>query len=188
MPNRQFNVYSSQFVVVRNETFDWVVNAAEASSVTVQPVSSWPLTQNQYAVTAGTPTSATVSSSAPAGSYAFDCTPAAPNVGSQAIVVAAVDFVDVCSTFTLMPGDFFIWKNSTANDVTIAPDPSNPDFWPLGSQSHTIAAHGHLSLLIPTDADTDKEYNLVVTFDGGGGCTQDTQPKLIVGGSGMTGS
>ncbi len=185
MPNRQFNVYSSQFVVVRNETFDWVVNAAEAGSVTVQPVNTWPLTQNQCSVIAGTPTSATVSNTASAGSYAFDCTPA---VRSQAIVVAAIDFVDVCSTFTLMPGDFFIWKNSTAYAVTIAPDPANPDFWPLGSQSHSIGPYGHLSLSIPADADVDKSYNLVVTFDGGGGCTQDTQPKLIVGGSGMEGA
>ena len=181
MPNRQFNVYSSQIVVVRNEAFDWVLNAAEASSVTVQPVSSWPLTQNQYSITAGMPTPASVSGSAAAGSYAFNCTPSAPDVRSQTIVVAALDFVDVCSSFTLMPGDFFIWKNSTGNAVTIAPDPANPDFWPLGSQSHTIAAHGHLSLSIPADADSGKEYNLVVTFDGGGGCTQNTQPKIIVG-------
>jgi hypothetical protein len=181
MPNRQFNVFSSQIVVVPNETFDWVLNPAEAGSVTVQPVSSWPLTQSQYSVTAGTPTQANVNSSATAGSYAFNCNPPAPDVASQSIVVAARDFVDVCSSFTLMPGDFFIWKNDTANAVTIAPDPANPDFWPLGSQSHTIGAHGHLALSIPTDADRGKEYNLVITFDGGGGCTQDTQPKLIVG-------
>jgi len=86
-----------------------------------------------------------------------------------------------------MPGDYFIWINDTANAVTIAPDPNNDDFWPLESQSHTIQPHGHLALQIPDDADANMEYALIVTFAGGGSCTQDTQPKLIVG-SGMGGS
>jgi hypothetical protein len=185
---RQFNVYSPLIVVVPNENFDWVLNSAEASSVTVEPVSTWPLTDSSYTVNAGTPVPASVSGTAAAGSYSFTCNPPAPNVTSQQIIVAARNFVDVCSSVTLMPGDYFIWKNDTANPVTIAPDPSNPDFWPLGSQSHGVGAHGHLALQIPADAEMGKSYNLVVTFQGGGGgCPQDTQPKLIVG-SGMGGS
>ena len=184
MPNRQFNVYSPRIVLVPNENFDWTLNPAEGSSVTVQPVSSWPLTQSQYSVTAGTPVPASVGSSAVGGSYSFTCNPPAPNVTTQQIAIAARNFVDVCSSVTLMPGDYFIWKNDTGNAVTISPDPSNPDFWPLQSQSHGIGAHGHLALQIPPDAETGKSYNLIVTFDGGGGCTADTQPKLIVG-SGM---
>lgn len=181
MPNRQFNVYSPSFVVVPKESFDWVLDSAEGTSVTVDPVNTWPLTPTSYTVDAGTPASANVNSSAAAGSYSFTCTPPAPNVTSQQIIVAALDFVSVCSSFTLMPGDYFVWFNDTANAVTIAPDPNNQDFWPFPSQSHTIPAHGHLALQIPANADTDMEYDLVVTFDGGGGCTQDTQPKIIIG-------
>jgi hypothetical protein len=185
---RKFNVYSPIIVVVPGESFEWVLNPSEANSVTVQPVSSWPLTQNQYSVIAGTPLAASVSNSASAGSYSFTCNPAAPNVTSQQLVVAARNFVDVCSSFTLMPGDYFIWKNDTGSAVTITPDPGNPDFWPFEGQSHTISAHGHKALQIPATADTNKTYNLVVAFDGGGGCPAATQPKLIVGGSGMGGS
>lgn len=187
MPNRQFNVYSPSIVVVPRENFHWVLNSAEAPSVTVQPVAggSWPLTSSQYSVTAGTPVQASVSSSATAGNYAFACSPPAPNVTSQQIIVAALDFVTVCSTFTLKPGDYFIWYNDTTSEVTIAPDPNNDDFWPLGSQSHAMGPHGHIALQIPASAEPGKEYALVVTFTGGGGCTQDTQPKLIVSGSGM---
>ena len=183
MPNRKFNVYSPLIVVVPGESFEWELNPSEASSVTVQPVTSWPLTQNQYSVTAGTPVPASVSNPASAGGSSFTCTPAAPNVTSQQIIVAARNFVDVCDSFTMMPGQYFIWKNDTGSAVTISPDPANTDFWPFQGQSHSISAHGHKALQIPADAQINKSYNLVVTFDGGG-CPAATQPKLIVG-SGM---
>lgn len=181
MPNRQFNVYSALVVVVPGEPFDWVANTAEGTQVTVNAGGNWPLDKNQYTVTPTTPAPASVNSGAAAGSYSFSCDPAAPNVQSQALIVAALDFVDPCSDVTVIPGEYFIWLNDTGSAVTIAPDPANDDFWPFESQSHTISAHGHLAVQIPPDADAGKTYNLVVTYEGGGGCTQNTQPKLIVG-------
>ena len=71
--------------------------------------------------------------------------------------------------------------------MTIVPDPDNRNFWPIGDQHHYIEASGHHAVQIPANAKQNR-YDLVVTFDGGGGCNQDTQPKLIVGGSGMAGS
>jgi len=182
---RKFNVYSPLVVVVPNENFNWVLNSAEAASVTVQPVNSWPLNQNSYSVTAGTPVQATVPAGAVKGTYSFSCTPSAPNIDSQQIVVAARHFIDPCSDVSVMPGDYFVWKNDNTSGVTILPDPSNPNFWPIGDQHHYIQAAGHHAVQVPSHA-TAGTYNLLVTFDGGGGCTQATQPKLIVGGSGMS--
>jgi hypothetical protein len=182
---RQFNVFSPFLVVVPNEAFEWVLDSAEASSVIVRPVSTWPLTESQYTVTAGTPEPASVSNSATGGIYPFACTPPAPNVTEQRLAVAARNFVDVCGSFSIMPGEYFIWRNDTVNAVTIAPDPNNDDFWPLPGQSYTIQAHGHVALQIDPEAETEKEYVLVVTFEGGGGCTEASQPKLIVGSSGL---
>jgi len=182
---RKFNVYSPVIVVVPGENFDWVLNSAEAPSVTVQPATSWPLNQNSYSVTAGTPAQATVAASATKGAYSFSCTPADPNVGSQKIVVAARQFINPCSDVSVMPGDYFIWKNENTGGVTIEPDPGNSDFWPIEGQHHYIQGGGHHAVQVLPNAGAGS-YNLVVTFDGGGGCTQATQPKLIVGGSGMS--
>ncbi len=184
---RKFNVYSPLIVVVPSENFEWMLNPAEAASVTVQPVNTWPLNQNSYSVTAGTPVQATVSATAVKGAYPFSCTPSAPNVTAQQIVVAARTFVNPCSDVSVMPGDYFVWKNDNTSGVTIVPDPNNRNFWPIGDQHHYIEAAGHHAVQVPANAAAGS-YDLVVTFDGGGGCTQDTQPKLIVGGSGMAGS
>jgi hypothetical protein len=184
---RKFNVYSPLVVVVPNENFDWVLNSAEAASVTVQPVNNWPLSQNSYSVTAGTPVQATVSATAVKGTCFFSCTPAAPNVATQQIVVAALHFVNPCSDVSVMPGDYFVWKNDNASGVTIVPDPNNPNFWPIGDQHHYIEAAGHHAVQVPANAAAGS-YTLLVTFDGGGGCTAATQPKIIVGGSGVAGS
>jgi hypothetical protein len=181
---RKFNVYSPVVVVVPNENFEWVLNSAEAPSVTVQPVSSWPLNQNSYPVTAGTPVQATVAAGAAKGTYSFSCTPPAPNVGSQQIVIAARHFIDPCSDVSVMPGDYFVWKNSGTDGVTIVPDPANPNFWPIGDQHHYIKGGGHHAVQVPANAAAGS-YSLLLTFDGGGGCAQDTQPKLIVGSGGL---
>jgi hypothetical protein len=181
MPNRQFNVYSPLVVVVPGEPFNWVCNSAEGTQVTVESEDGWPLNQDPYTVTSGTPAPATVNSGAAAGSYGFSCNPTAPNVQSQALVVAALDFVSPCSDVTVMPSEYFIWVNDTDQALTIEPDPGNEDFWPFDSQSHAVVAHGYLAVQIPPDAETGKTYNLIVTYEGGGGCTQATQPKLIVG-------
>jgi hypothetical protein len=86
-----------------------------------------------------------------------------------------------------MPGEYFVWKNATTSAVTIAPDPGNSNFWPIGDQHHVIEANGHHAVQIPANAKPNP-YNLSVSYADGGGCTQATQPKLIVGGSGLAGS
>ncbi len=185
---RKFNVYSPLIVVVPNETFEWVLNSAEGNSVSIAPSGgSWPLTPSNPTVNAGTPVQVTVASGANPGSYTFTCTPPAPNVTTQQLIVAALEFVDPCSDINVMAGEYFVWKNATNGAVTIVPDPGNPNFWPIGDQHHVIEANGHHAVQIPANAKPNP-YNLLVTYDGGGGCDQDTQPKLIVGGSGMAGS
>lgn len=181
---RKFNVYSPLVVLYPNETFEWLVNAAEAPSVTVEPVTTWPLTAGQYNVTAGTPSQAIAGSQSNIEAQ-FTCTPPPKNVTTQTIVVAAREMIHVCNDVNVLPGEYFIWKNDTANSVNIAPDGANTDFWPLPGQDHDVPANGWLALQVPATAETDKSYLLVLTFEGGGACAQNTQPKLIVGGSGL---
>jgi hypothetical protein len=184
---RQFNVYSPVIVVVPNETFEWVLNPSESNQLTVQS-SNWPLPAQQYTVTAGTALQVTVPSNATAGSYQFSCTPnPAPNVTSQQFIVAALEFINPCNDVdSIAPGQYFVWKNSDASRaVTIVPDPSNPDFWPIGDQHHVIEAGGHHVVQIPANATPDRSYNLQISYEGGGACAEATQPKIIVSGSGL---
>jgi hypothetical protein len=178
---RQFNVFSELVVPYPGETFEWVMNPAEGSTVTLSPSNgSWPLANPSYTVNAGTPTSATASGEANSQGD-FQCSPAAPGVTTQKIIVAAQAPIPVCEDVVVVAGDYFIWQNDTANAVSITPDPGNSNFWPLPSQEHEVPANGHLALQIPTDAE-EAEYTLVVTSEGGGAvCPEAAQPKIIVG-------
>lgn len=183
----QFNVFSELVVTHPNETFEWVVNQSElppgSTSVTISPTgSSWPLSASSYTVVPGTPTQATVNGRVQAG---FQCSPAAPNVGSQTIVVACHTPFGLCDEVLVNRGDYFIWENDTANTVVITPDPSNADFWPLPAQSYTVQPHTRIHAQIPADAVRNKSYNLLVqTANGTGICAQQTQPKISVGSTG----
>lgn len=182
---RKFNVYSPLIVVYPGETFEWELAAGEAPSVVVSPTSSWPLTAPSYTVTAGTPLQATVQGTLDVpGEFTFQCDPSAPNVTTQTIALTAAGEFDVCGDVSVNPGNYFIWKNNTAGDVTITPD-TDDGFWPLPSQSHVVQAGNAKAVLLPGTADKNKEYPLTLTFATGDGCPQATQPKIIVGGSGV---
>jgi len=183
----QFNVFSELVVTHPTETFEWVVNQSElpsgSTSVTVSPTgSSWPLSASSYTVVPGTPTPATVNGSGQAG---FQCNPAAPNVSTQTIIVTRHAPFGMCDDVSVDRGDYFIWKNDTANAVVIEPDPANSDFWPLPSQSYTVQPHTRVHAQIPADAVRGKSYSLLVQTESGSGvCPQNTQPKLSVGNTG----
>jgi hypothetical protein len=177
---RKFNVFSPLVVVAPNETFEWVLMEAEGTSVTMEPVTTWPLTAGEYIVEAGTPLAATAANQ-PNVEAAFTCEPLPNNVTSQKIVVASQGLIDVCQNVNVMPGDYFIWKNDTAKTVSIVPDGGNTNFWPLSSQDHEVPPNGWSAVQIPSTATLDQSYTLVVTFEGGAGCPQLAQPKIIVG-------
>jgi hypothetical protein len=181
---RQFNAYSEQIVLAPNETFEWVVNANQvtppATSVTVSS-DDWPLPDPSYEVIPGTPTQATANNT-PNESGAFECSPPGANVSSHTIIIAAQNFVPVCTGVTADPGDYFIWQNGNAKPVLIISDPSNKDFWPLSGQGHVVGANGTTAVQIPEDADPYPDgYVLKVTMEGSLICPQAAQPKLIVG-------
>lgn len=178
---RKFNVFSALVVPYPGETFEWVVNANEIASGDTVTVSSsaWPLTFPSYTVQPGHPATATASNK-PGAKGNFACSPPANNVTTQTIVVASQAPVSICNNVVVMPGDYFIWENTNPKPVLIKPDDANPDFWPLSSQEHMIAANGYAATLIPTDA-TVNSYTLIVTMEGTAVCTQTAQPKLIVG-------
>jgi hypothetical protein len=179
---RNINVFSELVVVWPGETFSWVVNSAEiptGSSSIVVSSSDWPLPDPSYTVTPGTGVSVTVGKD-PGEEGTFQCNPPAPNVETQRFLVAAQAPVSVCSNVTLIPGDYFLWENGSAEPVLISPDESNENFWPLPEQEHEVPAHGWLALQVPSDAQVG-EYTLVVTSANGGAvCPEAAQPKLIV--------
>jgi hypothetical protein len=180
---RSFNVFSEMIVPYPGETFNWVANAAEVPSGSTITVSSsdWPLTESSYTVTPGTPTQATANNE-PNAEGTFECSPAAPDVTTQNIVIAAVAPVDVCDDVAVIPGDYFIWQNDTSETVIITPDPGNENYWPLPGEQHEVPPSGYLTLQIPTNAAPGQSYDLVVATAGGGAaCPQAGQPKIIVG-------
>jgi hypothetical protein len=179
MPPRQFNVFSEIVVPYPGETFLWVVNAAEipsGNSVTVSS-SDWPLANPSYTVEPGPGTSATAASTGDPGT--FECDPPAPNVSEQTIVLASQAPISICNNVEVLPGDYFIWENTTKKPVLIAPDPGNKNYWPLEGAQHEVPPNGWLSLLVSTEAE-DGEYTLVVSTEGAGACPQATQPKIII--------
>ena len=189
---RQFNVFSEQVVVHPSEQFQWVVNQAEIpsgdSQVTVQGSgSSWPLNQTSYNVTPSAPVPATVNSNAARAQATFQCTPPAQEVTAQSIIVACAAPFDVCDEVNVQPGDHFFWKNTTGQDVTIAPDPENEEFWPLPQQQYVVPAGDILHLQIPDNATPtgSNPCNLTVTCPSGPVCgdRMTGQPKIIVGSS-----
>ena len=179
---RTFNVFSELVVPYPGETFAWVVNQAEIptgqTSITVSS-SDWPLTESSYVVVPGPGTPATAEDE-PGIEATFACDPPAPNVDTQTLALAAEAPISVCSDVNVVPGDYFIWENTTAGPVTITPDDNNTNFWPLPGQSHEVPANGWLALQIPDDAD-DGEYTLVIATENGGAvCPQAAQPKIII--------
>ena len=180
MPPRQFNVFSEIVVPYPNETFLWVVNAAEITegdSITVSS-SDWPLAVDSYTVEPGPGTSATAKGSGSAGT--FNCSPTdATNVSTQNIVLASQPPIAICSDVNVLPGQYFIWENNTSKPVLIEPDPDNSNFWPLEGGQHEVPPNGWLTVLVPTDADSG-EYTLAVSTEGGGVCPQAGQPKIII--------
>ena len=179
---RQFNVFSELVVPYPGETFLWVVNQAEIptgnTSITVES-DDWPLTEASYVVTPGTGTQATADQD-PGEEATFACTPPAPNVETQTLALAAQPPVSICVDVTVVPGDYFIWENTTNATLTITPDDNNDNYWPLPGQQHQVPANGWLALQIPEDAE-DGNYTLVVAMEGGGtACPELAQPKLII--------
>jgi len=180
---RQFNVFSELVVPYPGETFLWVVNAAEipsgSTSITVSPVTDWPLTETSYVVVPGPGTQATADTD-PGDEATFACTPAAPNVTTQTIALAAQVPVSICSDVTVSAGEYFIWENTTSGTVTITPDDSNKGYWPLPGDQHQVPANGSLPLLVPEDAINGNYVLVVATESGGAACPQAAQPKIIV--------
>lgn len=175
---RRFNVFSPEVVVFENETFEWEVTSQEdpsGSAMQVSPASGqpWPLNSPSYSVVPGTPSVATVTGACGTESI-FQCTPGAPNVSSQKIIVGCGPF-DVCGEVSVGPGQHFVWRNQSDAPVTISPSPANSNYWPLKHPHHTVPAHGHLAVHMPGEARSGQSYTLVAT-----GCSQLGQPKIIV--------
>ena len=177
---RSFNVFSDIVVAVPNETFTWVANENEGSSIVVSS-SNWGLALPSYTVPGAG--SATATASGPPGTVGtFSCQPPAENVSTQTLVIASQGYISICDDVMVGPGDYFVWQNTTSEPVVISPDPANPDFWPLESQQHTVPPNGFLAVLVPADAVMNNEYPLVVAMEGGAGaCDEATQPKIIIG-------
>jgi hypothetical protein len=180
---RQFNVFSPVIVTYPNETFEWVVTAAELgtnTSVTVEPADgSWPLDQPSYVVTADTPVSATVTGNTDAD---FECKPTpAPNVTVQKIITAPLPSNPACNGAVGVPGDYFIWSNETFVDtLIIKPDPASGLYWPLPQPYYAVPPNSWIAVEIPDDA-IEGAYPVIVENKlGQPQCPQLGQPVIIV--------
>jgi hypothetical protein len=179
---RQFNVYSALVVPIPNEIFEWVAGENEGT-VVVSPVpdTTWPLTSSSYTVPGGGGFPATANGVAGAEGT-FVCDPVAPDVTTQTIVIASQGFISFCSDVNVNAGDYFVWENTTSSPIVVAPDPDNPNWWPLEADEHTVPPNGYLTVLVPEEAE-DGNYPLSVTIEGAGTACPDlaNQPVIKVG-------
>lgn len=187
---RQFNVFSPVVVVAQNETFQWIVTQAElgtrAKNIIVEPLagSTWPLDQPSYTVTPSAPASAKVTGNVGSG---FTCNTPPNNIASQKIVVTARAAGGPCAGTTVAPGDYLIWTSESANTMFVAPDPANPNYWPLPQPQYAIPPNGWIAVAVPAEA-LNGTYTITVTDKAGEPqCTDKTQPIIIVQSNGGLG-
>jgi hypothetical protein len=180
---RSFNVYSEQIILWAGEVFNFILNANEVSTgdSVVLTSSDWPLPPGPYTVKAGTPFAVTAGTVLGAQGT-FTCTPPAPDVTTQTVMIAAVK-VDICTDVSVNPGEHFIWENAQSSPVLISPDPDNDNFWPLPDQEHWVPAKGWLVVQVPADAQSGTNYTIKLTMNGKPfSCNpMGTQPKIIIG-------
>jgi len=174
------DVYTSQVVVYEGESFDWTISGQDGqSSVTVEqvPGQNWPFTVSSFPVSRGNGTSATVPTGT-AGSYQFQCSPAAP-VSPQTLIVAKVH--GQCGDPKGPPGAWFAWENNQGAAIVIKAVSGN---LPLaGNPSQVvIPANSTQVFQIATNA-TAGDYPVNPTFQqsGLGCCPQAGEPKIVVG-------
>ena len=122
------DVYSTPVIVYEGETFDWTISGQDGqASVTVTPVpgQSWPFSQSSFSVSRGNGTQATVTTGS-AGSYQFQCNPAAPT-SPQTLIVAKV--YNPCDSSYGAQGQYFAWQNTQNAAIVVNAAPHVT--WPL---------------------------------------------------------
>lgn len=173
------DVYSTPVVVYEGETFDWTISGQDGqTSVTVEPVSgqSWPFSQSSFSVSRGSGTQATVNTGS-AGSYQFQCSPAAPT-SPQTLIVAKV--YAQCSNPAAQQGQYFAWQNS--QNAAIVIQASTGVTWPL-VQSAPVVIQGNSTVIVQVASNaTVGNHEISVTLQQGGSavCPTETSPVIIV--------
>lgn len=172
IPIRKFDVFSSYVVVQPGETIQWICES-QVPSATVQS-GSWALTKPSYSgITPTTPQQAQVSSSAAAGNTApFSSTPQGPNPTQQVIVAGWAGAV--CSSPSVLAGQYIYWANDTGTSYTIQPQNSTAP-WPF--QSRLIRVLPNSVTVLPTlPGATATDYPEVVVP----ACPNNTNPVIKI--------
>ncbi|MGZ4858582.1 MAG: hypothetical protein ACXV5R_00305 [Candidatus Angelobacter sp.] len=173
------DVYSTPVVVYEGETFDWTISGQDGqASVTVEPIAgqSWPFSQSVFQVTRGNGTQATVNTSS-AGTYQFQCNPAAPT-SPQSLIVAKV--FGQCGDPQAQRGQYFAWQNSQHAAIVI--QASTGVAWPL-VQSAPVVIPGNSTVIVQVSASAAVgDHGITVTMQQGGSgvCPQAGNPKIII--------
>lgn len=173
------DVYSTPVVVYEGETFDWTISGQDGqASVTVAPVpgQSWPFSQSSFSVTRGNGTQATVNTSS-AGTYQFQCNPAAPT-SPQSLIVAKV--FGQCGDPQAQQGQYFAWQNS--QNAAIVIQASAGVTWPL-VQTAPVVIPGNSTVIVQVSASAAVgDHGITVTMQQGGSgvCPQAGNPKIII--------
>lgn len=173
------DVYSTPVVVYEGETFDWTISGQDGqASVTVEPVAgqSWPFSQSSFSVSRGNGTQATVNTGS-AGSYQFQCSPAAPT-SPQTLIVAPV--YNACGQPSAGQGQYFAWTNALNAAILIKAAPGVS--WPL-VESAPVVIQGNSTVIVQVaSAATIGDHDISVTLQQGGSaaCPTETSPVIIV--------
>ena len=173
------DVYSTPVVVYEGETFDWTISGQDGqATVTVEPIvgQSWPFSQPMFPVARGQGTQATVNTGS-AGTYQFQCNPAAPT-SPQSLIVAKV--FGQCADPHAKPGAYFAWQNSQNAAIVIKASPGVT--WPL-VQNAPVVIPGNSTVVVqvsPTAIVGDHGISVTMQQGGSGVCPQAGDPKIIV--------
>lgn len=173
------DVYSTPVIVYEGETFDWTISGQDGqASVTVEPVpgQTWPFSQSSFSVSRGPGTQATVPAGS-AGSYQFQCNPAAPT-SPQTLDVAKV--YNPCDESSGGQGQYFAWTNTQNAAIVVNPAPDVT--WPL-VQSAPLVILGNSTKIVQVASDaTVGNHDIAVTLQQGGSaaCPNNTSPVIIV--------